>query len=82
MISEHWIFFLPGEKKKKLNRNTAQWTLSWQTLKELTGPNKSPLERLVSDKVKVIKSPEYIMNKTTSAHSVLNFIYTTDFIDF
>ena len=74
--------FREREGKKKESTNTAQWTLSWQTLKELTGPNKSPSERLVSDKVKVIKSAEYIMNKTTPARCVLNLIHTTDFRDF
>jgi len=71
MIQEN-VYFLQREKK-----NTAQCTLSWQTLKELTGPYKSPSERRVSDKVKVIKSAEYIMNKTMPAHR----IYTTDFTD-
>lgn len=74
------FFFLQRERERK--KNTAQWTLSWQTLKELTGPNKSPSERLVSDKVKVIKRAEYIMNKTTPVHNILNLIYTADFVDF
>lgn len=74
-----FLFFLQRERERK---KTAQWTLSWQTLKELTGPNKSPSERLVSDKVKVIKRAEYIMNKTTPVHNILNLIYTADFVDF
>lgn len=73
------IFFF---KERERSTNTAQWTLSWQTLKQFTGPNKSPSEQLVSDKVKVIKRAEYIMNKTTPVHSILNLIYTAGLVDF
>lgn len=82
-----WVWFSSiaireGKKKPTTNTNTAQWALSWQTLKELTGPNKSPVGRLVSDKVKVIKRAQHIMNKTTAGADVQNLTYTPDFVDF